>query len=140
MADTTDGGAPGSTPAVIVHALVHARAATAVRPDVLLLSAPGAGIYAGAGWFAALVRAADGRACVLDCGDDAGAVLAAFRAGIPAAVFTGPAAMADRLAAVAQDCGARVLAAPPPALDLAGYCPTPWWQARLAAHLSGAGG
>jgi hypothetical protein len=125
---------------VIVHGLTPARAAVAVRADVLLLSAPGAGAYAGAGWFAALVRQAGAARAALDCGPDAGAVLAAFRAGLQCAVFTGDAAMARRLATVAEEAGATLLRAAPPALDLVGWRPTPWWRARLAAHLAGAGG
>jgi hypothetical protein len=129
-------------PAVIVHGLAHARAATAAAGarGVLILSAPGAGSYAGAGWFAALARQAGAAHAVLDCGPDGGAVLAAFRAGLRAAVFTGDAAMATRLDKVAAEAGGTVLRAAPPALDLAGWRPTPWWQARLAAHLAGTGG
>jgi hypothetical protein len=140
MGDLTEGAPPGSIPAVIVHGLVHARLAVAGRSDVLLLSAPGAGVYAGAGWFAALVQASGARHAVLDCGEDAGAVLAAFRTGLRTVVFTGASSMRGRLQAVATALGATLLAEPPPALDLAEWRPTPWWQARLAAHLAGPGG
>jgi acyl-CoA reductase-like NAD-dependent aldehyde dehydrogenase len=90
-----------------------------------LLSAPDAGIYAGAGWFKAVIDtacaaspAADFSA-VLDCGDDAGAAQAALRAGIGAIVFTGRTDVAERLAGIASATGARVLTARPAAdLDL----------------------
>jgi hypothetical protein len=99
-------------------------AATADRA-VVLLSAPDAGIYAGAGWFKAVIDAARTKAptadlsAVLDCGDDAGAAQAALRAGIAAIVFTGRADVAERLAGIASATGARVLTARPVAdLDL----------------------
>jgi hypothetical protein len=105
---------------VVIHGWDDAAAALAgAAGAVTLLSAPGAGGYAGAGWFAAL--AAQGRAAfpdvpqrwVLDCGDAPGHVFAALRAGVMAIVFTGPAELRERLAAVAAECGADVLAAVP---------------------------
>src|SRR5216684_465206 len=89
----------GSAPVIIIHSLTHAvaalsAAAEAGRP-VTLASAPDAGIYAGSGWFGALVAAARAAipagqsAALLDCGDDAGAAQAAIRAGIEGIVFTG---------------------------------------------------
>src|SRR6185312_2439664 len=79
-------------PAVVVHSLAHAVAALEAAADagcsVTLLSAPDAGIYAGAGWFKAVVEAAREAEpgarfdAILDCGDQAGAVQAALRAGI----------------------------------------------------------
>ncbi len=45
-------------PAVIVHGLDDARAALAPGRPVTLLSAPGAALYAGCGWWRALVRLA----------------------------------------------------------------------------------
>jgi hypothetical protein len=113
----------------VVHSLVHAvaalsAAAEAGRP-VVLLSAPDAGIYAGPGWFKALVDLAREAAptarfsAILDCGDDAGAAQGAIRAGIEAVIFTGRADVAERLAGIAEASGARLLAARPPAvLDL----------------------
>jgi hypothetical protein len=119
---------PSSAPAIVVHSLTHAVAAleasaTADR-EIVLLSAPGAGVYAGAGWFAALVEAARAAvpaaqcAPILDCGDDAGAVQAALRAGVEAVIFTGRADVAERLAAIAGARGSRLLTTrPPPLLD-----------------------
>ncbi|MGH7095318.1 MAG: hypothetical protein ACREFB_17535 [Stellaceae bacterium] len=90
-----------------------------------MLSAPGAGVYAGPGWWAALIEAAreavPAARCeaVLDCDDDAGAAMAAIRAGVEAVIFTGHGDVAERLddIAVAQDC--RLLTGRPnPLLDL----------------------
>jgi hypothetical protein len=90
------------------------------------LSAPDAGIYAGAGWFKAVAEAAreavPATRCseILDCGDRAGAVQAAVRAGIAAVIFTGRNDVAKRLAAIAAERGTRLLTArPAAALDLA---------------------
>jgi hypothetical protein len=118
-----------NSPVIIVHALAHAvaalsAAAEAGRP-VTLASAPDAGIYAGPGWFGALIAAACDAvpmaqsAALLDCGDDAGAAQAAIRAGIEGIVFTGRADVAERLADIARQRGARLLTARPvPTLDL----------------------
>jgi hypothetical protein len=152
MPDSSEGAAPRSTrqnataPAVIVHgldgALAAVRAADPAR-GLVLLSAPGAGLYAGAGWFAALARKATaarpglGVLAVLDCADAPGAALAALRAGLPAIVFTGTDAMAATLAGIAETRAARVLRAAPPALDLAVLrAGDPRWQRRLAAWLA----
>jgi hypothetical protein len=121
---------PGSAPAIVVHSLAHAvaalQAAAAAERHVVLLSAPAAGIYAGAGWWQAVIEAARKvvpRArfsAILDCGDSAGAAQAAFRAGAEAATFTGRADVAERLVAIAEARGSRLLTArPQPALDLA---------------------
>jgi hypothetical protein len=82
-----------------------------------LASAPDAGIYAGPGWFAALIvaaREAVPGACfsvLLDCGDDAGAAQGAIRAGIEGIVFTGRQDVAERLAAMAATSNCHVLTA-----------------------------
>ena len=123
-----DSAAP--TIAIVVHSLCHAMAALEAADvagcTVTLLSAPGAGIYAGAGWWQATVEAAHAAvpaarfSAILDCGDDAGAAQAGFRAGAKAVIFTGRKDVAARLAGVAEAHGARVLTARPlPALDLA---------------------
>jgi len=90
------------------------------RP-VILLSAPDAGIYGGGGWFAALI--ANARAmvphapfsAVLDCGDDAGAAMAAIRAGVEAVVCSGRADVAERLAQIAEQQSSVLLTARPAA-------------------------
>lgn len=118
-----------ATPAIIVHSADHAVAALTAAKEagvaVVLASAPGAGIYGGAGWFAALVAAAADAVpgarseAVLDCGDAPGAVLAALRAGIGRVRFTGPKRAGDRLAAIAKESGATVDRKALPGLDLA---------------------
>jgi hypothetical protein len=116
-------------PVFAVHSLVHAIAALTAAAETgrpaTLLSAPDAGIYAGPGWFKALVdavRAAVPAAkfsTILDCGDDAGAVQGAIRAGIETVIFTGRADVAERLAGIAAARGARLLTVRPAArLDL----------------------
>ena len=56
---------------------------------------------------------------LLDCGDDAGAALAAIRSEIEGVVFTGRADVARRLADIARQHGVRfVTERPVPALDL----------------------
>jgi hypothetical protein len=117
-------------PIIVIHSLAHAvaalNAASAADRDIILLSAADAGIYAGAGWFKALAEAARDTVPtarfseILDCGDHAGAVQAALRAGSPAVIFTGRADVAERLAAIAEQKKSRLLTARPPhALDLA---------------------
>jgi len=119
----------GDAPVVIVHSLGHAVAAlTAAAPagrPVVLMSAAGAGSYAGPGWFGALVAAAreavpEARfSALLDCGDDVGAALAAIRSDIEGVVFTGRVDVARRLADIASQHKVRlVIDRPPVALDL----------------------
>jgi hypothetical protein len=119
----------GAAPVITVHSLAHAvaalsAAAEAGRP-VTLASAPDAGIYAGPGWFGALIAAAREAVpaaqstALLDCGDDAGAAQAAIRAGIEGIIFTGRANVAERLADIAGQRGVRLLTKrPAAALDL----------------------
>jgi delta 1-pyrroline-5-carboxylate dehydrogenase len=92
---------------------------------VILASTADAGIYAGPGWFAAVVAAAreavpEARfSALLDCGDRPGAALAAIRAQIEGVVFTGRADVARRLADIAQQHGVRFVTERPAAgLDL----------------------
>jgi hypothetical protein len=92
---------------------------------VVLASAPEAGIHAGPGWFRALVEAARGVvpdarfSAILDCGDQAGAALAAIRAQIERVIFTGRADVANRLADIARQHGVRLeTTRPAAALDL----------------------
>ena len=118
-----------ASPVIVIHSVAHAVAALSAAAEagraVTLASAPDAGISGGPGWFGALIAAA--RAAVpaaqftalLDCGDDAGAAMAAIRAAIEGVVFTGRADVAERLADIARQRGARLLTArPDPALDL----------------------
>ena len=117
--------------AVVIHELAHARAAlaaaAALGKPVELWSAPGAAAAAGAGWFDAVIRlAADGLpggpvTAVLDCHDRADLVQAALRQGLSHVCYSGPAALARRLADIARQCGATLHRQRPPALDLL-YC------------------
>jgi len=124
-------GSAGIAPVIVIHSLAHAvaalHAAQQAGQPVTLASAPGAGIYAGPGWFGALIAEACASmptaafVALLDCADDPGAVQAAIRAGIAGIIFTGRADIAERLADIAAQAGARLLTArPDPALDLAG--------------------
>jgi hypothetical protein len=101
----------------VVHSLPQAiaaltAAARAGRP-VVLASAPGAGGYAGPGWFRGLVagarEAVPGARCssLLDCGDNVGAALAAIRAEVEGIIFTGRADAAGRLADIARQHSVR---------------------------------
>src|SRR5208282_3130051 len=74
---------------IVVHSLDQARAAlaaaSALRRNVVLASAPGAGCYAGPAWFKSLVEQAKSTypgaetEAVLDCGADSGVAKAAMR-------------------------------------------------------------
>jgi len=115
---------------IIVHSLEQARAALAAGQQsgckVILESAPGAGGYAGPAWFKLLVEearrefpAAECEAW-LDCGDEAGTVLAALRLGLRRLRFAGGAAALARLAPVARELGAMLESRPSEAaFDLA---------------------
>jgi hypothetical protein len=113
-------------PAVVVHGVGQAEAALAAAGarGVLLLSAPGAGGFAGAAWFLALVRAAAARhpsvahLAALDCADAAGTALAALRHGARIVVLDGASPAFAAVAAAAAEAGATLLPARPPALDL----------------------
>jgi hypothetical protein len=114
-------------PAVTVHGLAGAKAALAAAGPrgVLLLSAPGAGGFAGAAWFLGVVAQAAGarpgvaHCAALDCADAPGTALAALRAGVRLVVLDGacPAFAAVRAAAAEVD--AQLLPARPLSLDLA---------------------
>lgn len=116
--------------AVIVRTLGEALAvldaAREIGVSVTLLSPPGAAGTTGAGFWQALIDAAAGErpdsrfTALLDCGPWPGFVLAALRQGVTERlVFTGDAAMLDRLTGAAQPYGAIILDRAPPALDLA---------------------
>lgn len=131
--------AAGFDRALRVHDLAQLRAAltaAAGRP-VLVVSGRGAGAYAGAGWWRALLAAAEGGGgamalgaiAVLDCGEMPGPVLAAVRAGVADILCRREAAdaehaapsVAGRLAAMAAAGGSRLWRPPlPQVLDLGG--------------------
>jgi hypothetical protein len=96
-------------PQVVVHHRAQAEAALAAAEEVgctiLLRSAPDAAAYAGVGYLKALGDAL-GHEIVVDCGDDAGLAMAALRTGCRRLAFSGPAAVSQRLAAMAAEAGA----------------------------------
>lgn len=100
--------------AVVVHGAGHLAAALAPGLPVLLLSAPGAACYAGAGWWRALVDATE-MPDALDCADAAGRALEALAAGCRIVVL---APCPGFGAVVARAAGAMVLPVRPAALDM----------------------
>jgi hypothetical protein len=123
-------------PAVVVHGLDDARLALAPRRPVTLLSAPGAAVWAGVGWWRGLIMLAAqehaGEICdVLDCGDAPGRAMAALRAGQRRLVLDPACPAFGRVAALAG----LVLARRPPALDLGAHGAA----RRLEAWLRGEG-
>jgi hypothetical protein len=114
---------------IVVHSFEQARAAVAAAAElsvpVTLVSAAGAGGYAGPLWFKALIEAAQhghpeaAVAAVLDCADEAGTALAALRAGVKQVRFTGPEPVRLRIAEIAAALGAAIESDPVAgALDL----------------------
>ena len=109
---------------VIVHGLGEAIAALAEAQSlglrVTLVSAPGAALYAGCGWWQALVKAARSAypdvPCtdILDCADGTGQALAALRIGVTHLVLWPDAPGREAAVAIAQSLGGFVLPAPPP--------------------------
>ncbi|HKX10680.1 MAG TPA: hypothetical protein VJN67_20940 [Stellaceae bacterium] len=130
---------------IIVHSLAHARAvlaaAHALKVPVTLASAAGAGGYAGPLWFKSLVETARADfpevelTAVLDCGGEAGTVLAALRHGIKCVRFTGNQAALVSLRDIAQGLGAEIETGTAPALDLLSE-PDP--EAAARAYLAAA--
>ena len=113
-------------PAVVVHGLVHARAALRPGRAVCLLSAPAAGRYAGAAWWRAMVEAAREEASpeivvddILDCGDAPGAAMAALRLGQRVLILDPRCPAFAAVAGAATTLGGRVLQVRPRSLDLA---------------------
>jgi len=94
---------------VVVHDRAQAEAVLAAAAEVgqaiRLRSAPDAAAYAGVGYLKALGDAL-GHPIVIDCGDDAGLVMAALRTGCRGLAFSGPAALSERLADMAAQAGA----------------------------------
>jgi acyl-CoA reductase-like NAD-dependent aldehyde dehydrogenase len=138
-------------PIIVVHGLAHAvaalQAAAEAGKKVTLLSAPDAGIAGGPGWWREMIAAAREQvpaahcASLLDCGDDAGAAQAAIRGGVEAIVFTGRADVAERLADIAAQRGARLVTErPEAALDLADmfFAPPEILRRRCADALASA--
>jgi len=99
-------------------------AAAQLGVPLTVVSAAGAGVHAGAGWWAAMVEAARPTfpsvhlTAVLDCGDQPGHVLAAWRAGVADVRFSGEGPAADRLDAIAVSLGRRLWRELPPSIEL----------------------
>jgi acyl-CoA reductase-like NAD-dependent aldehyde dehydrogenase len=96
----------------VVHHLDQARAALAAAAELgcalVLRSAPGAAGYAGVGYLKALgdeVR----HELLIDCGADAGLVMAALRTGCRRIAFSGSAEVGRRLADMAGQLGAALV-------------------------------
>ena len=110
-------------PQVVVHDRTQAEAALAAAEEVgakiWLRSAPDSAACAGVGYLKALSDLV-GHEVVIDCGDDAGLVMAALRTGCRRLAFSGPAAVSQRLAEMAAEVGAwyRHEAEVPPVLGL----------------------
>ena len=102
-----------------VHSLAEAREILSAGVPVTLISAPGAALYAGCGWWRALIAAARA-ACpdtvcvdILDCADATGMALAALRIGLCRLVLWPEAPGRDAAVAIATAMGGFVLPAPP---------------------------
>jgi fructose/tagatose bisphosphate aldolase len=133
--------------AIIVHGLDDARAALRaaqeLRVPVTLISGPGGGSYAGAGWFSAVIEKA-GRefpdvsvAAILDCDDASGHALGALRGGVKAVRFTGRADVAAKLADIAAAQGAVLITGDIATLDLRAHRdPVAACKAWLADHVA----
>lgn len=97
------------SPQVIVHNRTQAEGALAgsqeAGREIWLRSAPDAAAYAGVGYLKALGDLV-GHEIVVDCGQDAGLVMAALRTGCRRLAFSGPAALSERLADMAAQVGA----------------------------------
>jgi hypothetical protein len=93
----------------VVHHLEQARAALAAAAElgypIELRSAAGAAGYAGVGYLKAFGDAV-GHELLIDCGDDAGLVMAALRTGCRRVAFSGSQELGRRLADMAQQLGA----------------------------------
>ena len=97
-------------PQIAVHDLAQARAALAAATRlgvaVRLRSAPDAAGYAGVGYLKALGDGL-GHELLIDCGDDAGLVMAALRTGCRRLAFSGPDEIAAKLGDMAEQLGAE---------------------------------
>lgn len=126
-------------PAVIVHGFSDAHTALTPRLPVTLLSAPGAALYAGCGWWRALVRRVHAEfpevpvSDILDCGDGSGQALAALRIGQSLLVLAPGSPGWQEVAAIAAAQGGMLLPTAPDALDLAARGAT----SRLVSWLQG---
>jgi hypothetical protein len=134
-------------PAVVIHGLEHARAVLAIGRPVTLLSAHGAALFAGCGWWRAVVERARGEHPdialddILDCADASGLALGALRIGQRRIVLSAQAPGFAAVAAIAASLGSEVLTSRPPALDMADRATVrrlhDWLQVRTTPGDSG---
>jgi hypothetical protein len=112
-------------PAVVIHGLAHARTVLGIGRAVTLLSAPGAALFAGCGWWRAVIERALGEYPgvpiddILDCADAPGLALSALRIGQRRLVLSPTSPGWQSVATIAVSIGGEVLASRPPALDMA---------------------
>jgi hypothetical protein len=137
----------GRYPAVVVHGLADARIVLAIGRPVTLLSAPGAALFAGCGWWRALIAlvrterpdiAIDD---ILDCADAAGLALGALRVGQRRIILDPAAPGWSSVVAIAASLGAEVLTLRPPSIDMADRATArrlpDWLQVRTTPGDSG---
>ena len=121
-------------PAVVIHNLADARRVLAFGRPVTLLSARGAALFAGSGWWRALLRRTREEhrdiaiADILDCADASGLALGALRIGQLAIVLDAAAPGWSSIASIAESLGGEVLTVRPPALDMSN--PAEAWRLK----------
>ena len=102
-------------PAVVIHGLAHARTVLGIGRAVTLLSAPGAALFAGCGWWRAVIERARGEYPgvpiddILDCADAPGLALGALRIGQRRLVLSPTSPGWQSVAAIAASLGGEVL-------------------------------
>ena len=112
-------------PAVVIHGLAHALTVLGIGRAVTLLSAPGAALFAGCGWWRAVIERARGEYPgvsiddILDCADAPGLALGALRIGQRRLVLSPTSPCWQSVATIAASLGGEVLGSRPPALDMA---------------------
>lgn len=134
-------------PATVIHGLADARLVLSVGCPVTLLSAPGAALFAGCGWWRAVIDRVRGEypspavTDILDCADASGLALGALRIGQRRIVLNPDAPGWQSVATIAVSLGGEVLTARPPALDMAGRSASrrlhDWLQVRTTPGDSG---
>jgi hypothetical protein len=120
---------PMTYKAIIVHSLGHAETVLAVADslggEAVLLSAPGAAGFMGAGMFREIVDQAMAKypnvlvKAILDCGSDAGWALNALRNGVKTIRLQGPNDVLNKVADIASQQNANLDTGKEDALDLA---------------------
>ncbi len=127
-------------PAITIRSAKTLRAVVEWVPPgaALLLSAPGAASFLGAGAWRALMALAPGYPDALCCGDAAGDALTALRMGCRVLVLEAACPAFASVAGAAAEAGAVLLPARPPALELDVIdLRRPTGRSRLADWLAG---